>query len=448
MPRLLRAFVRVYRFSQWTRRRFTPAGLALLYVLVAATVFGVDTRRTVAYQMFGLAVGLLAIAALGSLRFRPRLTFERRLPPYVTVGEAFSYRHRVYNQGPRPIAGVRLRDELAERFPDAETLRHARAARDPQVNWVDRRIGFPRWLELVRRGRGAVIEETELLDLPAGRSIEVVLSATPVRRGVLRFERCRLLRPDPLGLVNASSDVALPGELVVLPRCHPIPPLMLPGARRLQRGGVALSHDVGDSQEFIQLRDYRPGDPLRHIHWPSFAKVGNPVVKEFQDEYFTRYALVLDTFGDAASDVEFEAAVSVAASFVAGLEIRDALLDMMFVEDRAYRLTLGRGLGCSVDLLRELAAVEPCHRHRFELLAAHVLEHAQALSGCIIVLLRMDEDRRRLVKRLHGLGVQQLVLVTAPEHPPPEGGVVMYAVNPRDVGGSLRALPTEAMDSW
>jgi len=445
MPRLLHAFVRVYRFSQWTRRRFTPAGLAVVYILVAATVLGVDTHRTVAYQLFGLALGLLSIAALGSLRFRPKLAFERRLPPYVTVDEVFSYRQRVSNQGARALAGVRLRDELAERFPDAETLRHARAARDPQVNWVDRRIGFPRWLELVRRGRGAMIEQVDLPALPAGRSVEVTLSATPVRRGILRFERVRMLRPDPLGLVNASAGIALPGELVVLPRCHPIPPLALPGKRRLQRGGVALSHEVGESQEFIQLRDYRPGDPLRHIHWPSFAKVGNPVVKEFQDEYFTRYALVLDTFGDAASDVEFEAAVSVAASFVAGLEIRDALLDMVFVEDRAYRLTLGRGLGRSLDVLRELAAVEPCRTHRFELLAAHVLEHAALLSGCIMVLLRMDEQRRRLVKGLHALGVQQLVLVTASARPAPEGDVVLHAIDPRDVGASLRALPREAM---
>jgi uncharacterized protein (DUF58 family) len=440
MGRLLRAFIRVYRFSQWTRRRFTPAGLALLYVLVAATVFGVDTRRTVAYQLFGLAIGLLAIASLGSLRFRPQLTFERRLPPYVTVGEVFSYRHRVHNRGLRRIARVRLRDELAERFPDPQTFRHARGARDPQVNWVDRRIGFPRWLELVRRGRGADIEDTDLVDLPAGHSIEITLSATPLRRGVLRFERCRLLRPDPLGLVNASSGVDLPGELVVLPRCYPMPPLTLPGARRLQRGGVALSHDVGDSQEFIQLRDYRPGDPLRHIHWPSFAKAGKPVVKEFQDEYFTRYALVLDTFGDAGSDVEFEAAVSVAASFVSGLQIYDALLDLVFVEDRAYRLTVGRGLGRTLDLLRELAAVEPCRAHSFDLLAAHVLDHAQALTGCILVLLRMDEQRRRLVQRLRGLGVQLLVLVTAPERTTPEDGVVTHAVNPRDVGASLRTL--------
>jgi len=440
MSRLLRAFIRVYRFSQWTRRRFTPAGLALLYVLVASTVFGIDTRRTVAYQMFGLAIGLLAIASLGSLRFRPKLTFERRLPQYVTVGEVFSYRHRVHNRGSREVARVRLRDELAEGFPDAQTFRYARGARDPQVNWVDRRIGFPRWLELVRRGRGADIEDTDLVDLPAGHSVEITLSATPLRRGVLRFERCRLLRPDPLGLVNASTGIDLPGELVVLPRCHPMPPLALPGARRLQRGGVALSHDVGDSQEFIQLRDYRPGDPLRHIHWPSFAKAGKPVVKEFQDEYFTRYALVLDTFGDAASDVEFEAAVSVAASFVSGLRIHDALLDLVFVEDRAYRLTVGRGLGRTLDLLRELAAVEPCRGHSFDLLAAHVLEHAQALSGCILVLLRMDEQRRRLVQRLRGLGVQLLVLVTTSEPPGPEEGVTMHAVNPRDVGTSLRAL--------
>jgi uncharacterized protein (DUF58 family) len=403
-------------------------------------VFGVDTRRTVAYQLFGLAIGLLAIASLGSLRFRPQLTFERRLPQYVTVGEVFSYRHRVHNRGLRRIARVRLRDELAERFPDAQTFRHARGARDPQVNWVDRRIGFPRWLELVRRGRGADIEDTDLVNLPAGGSVEITLSATPLRRGVLRFERCRLLRPDPLGLVNASSGVDLPGELVVLPRCYPMPPLTLPGARRLQRGGVALSHDVGDSQEFIQLRDYRPGDPLRHIHWPSFAKAGKPVVKEFQDEYFTRYALVLDTFGDAGSDVEFEAAVSVAASFVSGLQIHDALLDLVFVEDRAYRLTVGRGLGRTVDLLRELAAVEPCHGHSFDLLAAHVLDHAQALTGCILVLLRMDDQRRRLVQQLRGLGVQLLVLVMAPERPNPEDGVVTHAVNPRDVGAALRTL--------
>ena len=441
MSGLLRAFVRVYRFSQWTRRRFTPAGLALVYMMMAATVFGVDTRRTVAYQLFSVAVALLAIASLGSLRFRPRVALERKLPEHATVGEPFSYRQLVHNLGPQRIADVRLRDELADRFPDAETFRRTRGAGDPRVNWVDRRIGFPRWMELVRRGRGGDVEEATLAHVPPGHSIEVTVSVTPLRRGVLRFERCRLLRSDPLGLINASVNVDLPAELVVLPRCHPVPPLSLPGTRRLQRGGVALSHNVGDSEEFIQLRDYRPGDPLRHIHWPSFAKAGRPVVKEYQDEYFTRYALVLDTFGDATADDAFEAAVSVAASFVAGLQMRDALLDLVFVEDRAYRLTVGRGLGRTTDLLRELAAATPCQEHRFERLAAEVLEHAASLSGCILVLLRLDQDRQRLIRNLRAQGVHQLVLVMDAAVPVAEDGIAVHAIDPRDVGASLRDLP-------
>ena len=38
------------------------------------------------------------------------------------------------------------------------------------------------------------------------------------------------------------------------------------------------------------------GDPLRKIHWRSWARRGKPVVKEYQEEYFSRIALVLDTF--------------------------------------------------------------------------------------------------------------------------------------------------------
>lgn len=444
MTRLLRAFRLVYRLSRWTRRRFTSAGLALLYLMSAAAVFGIDTQRTAGFQIFSLSLALLFVAAASNMRFRPNVTFERRLPEFATVGEQFNYRQLLHNRGRGRLTDVRLRDELAEHFPDPETFRHARdTLADKRVNWVDRRVGYPRWLELVREGRGADIQDATLPELAPGRAVEVAVTVTPVRRGLLRFERCRLLRADPLGLVNASSKIEASNELVVLPRCYPVPPMTLPGARRLQRGGVALSHNVGDSQEFTQLRDYRPGDPLRHIHWPSFAKLGTPVVKEYQDEYFTRHALVLDTFGPAAHANALEVAVSVAASFVAGMQMRDALLDLVFVEDRAYRLTVGRGLGRSTDLLRELAAVGPCRSHGFELLAAQVLEHGRALSGCILVLLDLDEARLQLVRALHGLGVRQLVLAVGGAQQV-HAGVPVHGIDPEDIGGSLKQLP----ESW
>ncbi len=138
---------------------------------------------------------------------------------------------------------------------------------------------------------------------------------------------------------------------------------------------------------------------MRHIHWRSFARLGEPVVKEFQDEFFTRYALVLDTFGDELPEAAFEAAVSVAASFVDGMHTQDALLDLMFVEDRTWRLTIGRGLGQQSDLLRVLAFVVPRPGDQFARLAQHVLLHGSALSACVLVLLRLDDERRALAAR-------------------------------------------------
>lgn len=57
-----------------------------------------------------------------------------------------------------------------------------------------------------------------------------------------------------------------------------------------------LSSSTGDAIEFVGTRDYREGDPPRNIHWRSWARRGAPVVKEYQEEYFCRIALILDTF--------------------------------------------------------------------------------------------------------------------------------------------------------
>src|SRR2546430_12423661 len=48
---------------------------------------------------------------------------------------------------------------------------------------------------------------------------------------------------------------------------------------------------------------------LRRVHWRSAARVGRPVVKEYQDEFFVRHALVLDTFAERAESDVFEEAV-------------------------------------------------------------------------------------------------------------------------------------------
>jgi uncharacterized protein (DUF58 family) len=237
------------------------------------------------------------------------------------------------------------------------------------------------------------------------------MGLTPQRRGAFRFASVTVARSDPFGIFRAFIKVPAPQTLLVLPKRYFIPPIALPGTMKYQQGGVALASAVGESEEFMSLRDYRRGDPLRHIHWKSWARAGRPVVKEFQDEFFVRHALILDTFTTAARTEVFEEAVSVAASFACSIRSQESLLDLMFVGPQAFCFTAGRGLAHTDQMLEILAAVRLCRERPFSTLHELVLEHLGTLSGGICVFLDWDEPRQELVRKLDSLGLPLLVLV-------------------------------------
>src|SRR5213075_2167749 len=153
--------------------------------------------------------------------------------------------------------------------------------------------------------------------------------------------------------------------------------------------------------------------PLRHIHWKSVSKTGRLIVKEFQDEFFVRHALILDTFAVNPRLDVFEEAVSIAASFACTVRTQESLLDLMFVGPQAFCFTIGRGVGHTEQMLEILASVQPCQEKPFAALKQLVIEHADAVSGCICVFLKWDEERQNFVEHLKILGVPVLVLVVS-----------------------------------
>ncbi len=278
-------------------RRLTGAGKLALGALGAAGLMGFDTNRTLAYQAFTFLLALLVLAFAWRFGFRPRLSARRVLPRFVTAGEPAAYRVVLANGGGRPERGLVLLEDTADPRPSFEEFVTAREPGEERRNWFDRKVGYPRWDWLVRRNQLARIDARPLPPLPPGDAGEVRIEFTARRRGRLEFTGLTLARPDPFGLVNALWTLPLPQSLLVLPKRYALPDLALPGTRKYQPGGVALAQSVGDSEEFMALRDYRPGDPLRRVHWKSLARLGKPVVREYQDEFFVRHALVLDTFG-------------------------------------------------------------------------------------------------------------------------------------------------------
>ena len=407
-----RILYRIYRVVSWWRywgsRRFTHSGIGILIAVVVAAMMGPDTENNVAYQAFTMLVCLLAVSVAFTWSFRARFSAHRLLPRFATVGSPLTYRVAVRNLTRRTQSGLTLIEDLADPRPSFAEWHRARVAEERRVRSF--RVG-PRPQKA--SFKAAVLKHAAVPALSPDREIEVRAELIPLRRGLLRFNGVTLARPDPLGLFRAFSKVRLPQSTLVLPKRYPLPPLSLPGSMRYQAGGVALASNVGQSEEFIALRDYRYGDPVRHIHWRSWAKTGKPVVREFEDEFFVRHALVLDTFTEHPKSEMFEEAVSVAASFACSVRTQESLLDLLFVGPESYCFTAGRGLARSDQMLEILASVQSCKDKRFGDLEHLVLNHVKSVSGCVCVLLAWDDERRKFVEKLQALGVPVLVLVIA-----------------------------------
>jgi len=393
----------------WVQRRFTLAGISVAVGLCVAGAFGVDIENTVSYQSFALLLALLLFAGGFSFFFRAKFSVTRRLPRAGTAGQPLPYRVLVKNLTTKTQAGLTLLENLADPRPTFDNwlafqLAEGRRVRPFRVAQRRRKNPF----------RMATIRAADIPPATANGEVEVRVEILPLRRGVLHFSGVTIARPDPFGLFRSFITLAAPQSVLILPKRYPLPPIALPGALRYQEGGVALAANIGRSEEFVALREYRRGDPLRHIHWRSWAKAGKPIVKEFEDEFFVRHALVLDTFDEEPNSEVLEEAVSVAASFACTILTQESLLDLLFVGHQSYCFTAGRGLAHADQMLEILASVKNCADKNFDVLESLVLNHISAVSGCICVLQRWDDTRQKLVKKLQTLGVPLLVLVVIP----------------------------------
>lgn len=413
MKPIYKLFYWIYRAGStlwyWLRRRFTLAGLCVTGGFIVTGAVGTDIENTVTYQSFALLLAFLMLGLASSLFFRANFSVRRILPRIGTAGQPLHYRVQIKNLTVKNQTGLTLLEELTDPRPAfrewvAFQMAENKHIRPFRVSQRRRKNPF----------RLANLKEAEVPPLAANGETEAQVEVLPLRRGILHFTGVTLARPDPLGLFRSFIKISAPQTVLILPKRYPIPPIALPGALRYQAGGVALAANVGRSEEFVALREYRHGDPMRHIHWRSWAKVGKPIVKEFEDEFFVRHALVLDTFDDEPNSEILEEAVSVAASFACKVLTQESLLDLLFVGNQSYFFTAGRGLAHAEQMLEILASVKNCADKKFETLEHLVLNHISAMSGCICVLQRWDDARKDFVKKLRALDIPLLVLIVVP----------------------------------
>lgn len=283
--------------------------------------------------------------------------------------------------------------------------------------------------------------------LKSGEQSELAFELQLQRRGYYQLRGVRQETTFPFGVWRDLVLHQTPHTLLVYPRFWPLVNLEIPVGRRYQPGGVALSSHVGDSTEFLGVRDFRSGDSIRNIHWKSWGRVGAPVVKEFQEEFFCKIALVLDTFlppksGDQYRE-DFEATLSVAAAIADHLSQTEYIVDLFAAGPDLYTLEAGRNLAHLDNVLDVLACLEPSFETPFETVAPVLTEHLSTITTIIFVMLDWDEQRERMTRvvREYGPAVKTiLVRETPPSLDPAGADHPIVVITPAQVAAGVHEL--------
>ncbi len=282
--------------TAWVQRHVRPLVLAAL--TLTAYFAAMNRHQPLLWAVAALLLATLVVGLAWPHWLVRRLSVERSGPLRAQEGETIRLTVRVRNHGVLPRAMI----ELVDRLPFVGA---ARGEVTPSVV-----LGQVAWV-------------------PAGAERVVPVDVAAEKRGLYRLGPVGLASRFPLGLAEARHvrDTAA-DTLTIYPEVFPIAALPLRGAPALlHRGSLRLTDGAGSS-EFIGLREYRPGDSPRHIHWPSSARSNELMVRELEPQAAAALCLVLDQHPLAnlgrGRESSFEVAVRIAASMA-----RFALLNGM-----------------------------------------------------------------------------------------------------------------------
>ena len=328
----------------------------LTYWLLGLLVVAIAVPTTAGFLIAVGLAGLVVVLGIWTWLAHRGVAVEVDIPDRLVQGELTTMVVTVSNHSHLPAPRVRVEVRLPEgRLLPGETV-----------------------LELVLPGRSKVRRDVEVTAYVRGQ-----WSPPPVRVAV----------SDPWGLWLRTSEAPGAPTVVVLPALVPVRRADLPAVSPLAEVPDRRALTT-DPTAIVGVRPYRPGDPLRTIHWPATAASGVLVRRETERAWARDLVVVLDLNHDAwdrFDDKPVEIAISTAASLLANaiLHLRQPAGLVVSLPDRtgshgegdrppgpmhpAARFRVGASRGHLDAMLVHLAAVQ---RHRGAPLAELLLREA------------------------------------------------------------------------
>lgn len=270
--------------------------LAYLALTVTVSVVAMSSQKNLLFWVFGVLVGGLMVSISLAVLMMRNLEIRRLDPQHGAVGEPLNLRYVVKNNNwLLPVFNLHIEDQP---------------------------VDSPRgWQRLMRSARAWIMH------VGPGDSVHGDAVFWPRRRGEMEFLTLRVWTGFPFGFFTRTIRVRLQQHTLIFPRLFELKRGVVESITPVGPLGTRISQHTGAGDDYYGLREYRPGDSLRHIAWKSSAKLGQIVCIERTSPSPPRIRIVLDLRTptdqlrtDDTSDVRprilEEQAISLAASLV------------------------------------------------------------------------------------------------------------------------------------
>lgn len=302
--------------------RLSREGRVMAVVTFIAGGLSFDIARTESYVLFVALLGLISASLLWSRLFTLRGVKASVIAPrLVTKNLPISIAIEVRNEGAETWQAVRIEG--------------------PFLPWDGR------W----------IARDPGIASLAPGEKRKVSLTARFVALGEHQLDPFSVAALVPMGFAQGPAVDTASCRFVVVPPIARVVHLSAARARQAISDGSPRASRSGQSMDLHGVRPYRAGDQVRDLHAKTWARVGYPVVREYQEHQTPRTAVIVDASGTSGD--QHEALLSLAAGIVTKLTTGDAIARLVIVGPRISPIDIGRGEAPFDTALERLGVLSP-----------------------------------------------------------------------------------------
>jgi uncharacterized protein (DUF58 family) len=366
-------------------------GRAVLALCVPVGLAALDVRFSQVHLLFAILLGVL----LGSWLCRPLfrvhgLRIDVSVAPRVSVGSPAHFDLTLKNQGSRSLTNLRVTA--------------------PFLPWDGRWQTTPIGL--------GVLEPKQRARLTAAAVFEA--------RGEHHLDSFEIGQLVSTGLAVGPRFQSVGVRFLVVPRVAHVVSVGWEAAMAQQGDGIIAAPHRGET-DIAGVRPYRSGDPLKHLHARTWARTGEPHVREFIDPQDEQVALIVMSGEPGATELQHEATLSLAAGVAAQLALHGRGLDVLACGAKRLPVSPRSGPAALDVALDRMATVELTASVAPLPAVSETLRHA---SCAVIVSAGFSTDLACLIDeaRAGGLRCSWAVVVNSTEEmesPAPNGARIL-----------------------